>query len=101
MDAALSHDHPDDGRSWWARTRAGEHRPVRLEYFQEHSAATRDLLGDERFLGIADLTDDGYRHLGWNGIEALIKPVGVVEGISDLPWHKDCSLGRHSYRSAG
>jgi ectoine hydroxylase-related dioxygenase (phytanoyl-CoA dioxygenase family) len=20
-----------------------------------------------------------------------------VKGISDLPWHKDCSLGRHSY----
>ena len=20
-----------------------------------------------------------------------------MEGISDLPWHKDCSLGRHSY----
>jgi hypothetical protein len=30
-------------------------------------------------------------------IEALIKPLHVVEGISDLPWHKDCSLGRHSY----
>ncbi|MGB1142020.1 MAG: phytanoyl-CoA dioxygenase family protein, partial [Halioglobus sp.] len=24
-------------------------------------------------------------------------PLGVVQGISDLPWHKDCSLGRHSY----
>jgi ectoine hydroxylase-related dioxygenase (phytanoyl-CoA dioxygenase family) len=32
-----------------------------------------------------------------NAIEALIKPLEVVEGISDLPWHKDCSLGRHSY----
>ena len=30
-----------------------------------------------------------------NRIEALIKPIGVVEGISDVPWHKDCSLGRH------
>ena len=27
-----------------------------------------------------------------------MKPLDVVEGISDLPWHKDCSLGRHSYR---
>ena len=32
-----------------------------------------------------------------NRIEALFKPIGVVEGISDVPWHKDCSLGRHSY----
>ena len=27
-----------------------------------------------------------------------MKPIGVVEGISDVPWHKDCSLGSHSYR---
>ena len=27
-----------------------------------------------------------------------MKPIGIVEGISDVPWHKDCSLGRHSYR---
>ena len=33
-----------------------------------------------------------------NLIEALVKPVGIVEGISDVPWHKDCSLGGHSYR---
>ena len=32
-----------------------------------------------------------------NRIEALFKPFDVVEGISDLPWHKDCALGRHSY----
>src|SRR5919106_895705 len=32
-----------------------------------------------------------------NRIEALFKPIGIVEGISDVPWHKDCSFGRHSY----
>jgi ectoine hydroxylase-related dioxygenase (phytanoyl-CoA dioxygenase family) len=31
-------------------------------------------------------------------IEALIKPLGVVRGLSDLPWHKDCAQGRHSYK---
>ena len=36
-----------------------------------------------------------------NCIEALVKPIGVVEGISDVPWHKDCSLGMHSYRCCG
>ena len=30
-------------------------------------------------------------------MEALFKPIGVTRGISDVPWHKDCSLGRHSY----
>ena len=32
-----------------------------------------------------------------NRIGALTKPIGVVKGISDVPWHKECSLGRHSY----
>ncbi len=102
MDRALPSYQPDDGRSWWATTADGDHRPVRLQYFHEHSEVTRSLLADERFLGIGDLTTDGHRpgeaHLGANVIEALVKPIGVVQGISDVPWHKDCSLGRHSYR---
>jgi hypothetical protein len=102
MDAAMPSYAPDDGRSWWAKTRNGENRLVRMEYFHEHSACTRDLLADDRLLRIGQLTDDGHKfgelHLGSNMIEALVKPIEVVEGISDLPWHKDCSLGRHSYR---
>jgi len=101
IDRAIADYTPDDGRSWWARTRAGEHRAVRLQYFQDHSALTRALLDDPRLLAIADLTAnrhrDGRRRDG-NAIEALIKPIGVVEGISDVSWHKDCSLGRHSYQ---
>ena len=102
MDAAFPHYAPDDGRSWWAKTKDGENRAVRLQYFHEYSPTTTDLLGDERFLSIGRLTSDdhalGEAHMGWNVIEALVKPLGIVEGISDLPWHKDCSLGRHSFR---
>jgi hypothetical protein len=102
MDAALPSYTPDDGRSWWAKTNDGEQRAVRLQYFQEHSAMTRELLEDDRMQRIGRLTSDGHAlgeaHLGGNVIEALVKPIGIVEGISDLPWHKDCSLGRHSYR---
>jgi ectoine hydroxylase-related dioxygenase (phytanoyl-CoA dioxygenase family) len=25
----------------------------------------------------------------------------VTEGISDIPWHKDCGIGRHSYECCG
>src|SRR6202034_1954660 len=57
------------------------------------------LLLDDGLLRIATLASDGHRHRSdANQIEALVKPIGVVQGISDLPWHKDCSLGRHSYR---
>ena len=88
-----------DGRSWWARTEDGEDRLVRMQGFDERSEAVAALVGDQRFLRLGDLTGDGHEWggTGFNRIEALVKPIGVVEGISDVPWHKDCSLGRHSY----
>jgi ectoine hydroxylase-related dioxygenase (phytanoyl-CoA dioxygenase family) len=72
---------------------------VRLQGFEEHSPAVAALLHDERFLRIGRLTDDGY--VARTTAEALEKPIGVVKGISDLLWHKDCSLGMHSYRCSG
>jgi hypothetical protein len=93
---------PDYGHTWWAKTRSGEDRAVRLQGFQQHSETTASILEDDRFLRIGRLTSDGHisaaKDSGWNVIEALVKPLDVVEGISDLPWHKDCSLGQHSYR---
>jgi hypothetical protein len=100
MDAARPRYHDGDGRSWWATTADGEEHAVRLQRFQEESPTTAALLQDDRLLRLATLTGDGHvpRDQGGNKIEALIKPIGVVKGISDLPWHKDCSLGRHSSR---
>lgn len=88
-----------DNKSWWATTKSGERRLVRLQAFDQLSQPTAALLQDPRFLRLGDITGDGHRHSGLagNAIEALIKPLDVVKGISDLPWHKDCSLGRHSY----
>jgi hypothetical protein len=102
IDAAMANYAPDDGRSWWAKTADGTDRLVRLQYFHEQSPTTTALLADNRLRTLADLTNDGHR-LGKPGpnknvVEALVKPVGIVEGISDVPWHKDCSLGSHSYR---
>ena len=102
MDAAAPTYAPDDGNSWWAKTAAGEDRLVRMQRFQQHSATAAALLADPRLARLGGLTGDGH-HLdgalrGGNVVEALVKPVGIVEGISDVPWHKDCSLGGHSYR---
>lgn len=106
IDAATPRYSPDDGRSWWATVAGGEQRAVRLQHFQQESPTTRRLLEDERFLRIGALFDDGHQAeytpgTTTNAIEALIKPLNVVEGISDVSWHKDCSLGRHSYRCNG
>src|SRR5439155_8189442 len=80
MDAAFPHYTPDDGRSWWATTRSGEHRVVRLQHFQEHSPTTASLLEDDRLVDISRLTTDGHRpDASWGGnvIEALVKPLDV------------------------
>ena len=102
MDAAAPTYSDGDGNSWWARTADGTNRLVRMQRFQEHSPTVTSLLQDDRLRRFAGLTGDGHgardARKGTNAIEALVKPIGVVEGISDVPWHKDCSLGRHSYR---
>jgi len=98
MDAAEGTYEPGDGRSWWARTASGD-RLVRMQYFEEHSPTAAALLDDERFLALGAIPGCGHRFGGFaeSRWEALFKPIGVTSGISDVPWHKDCSLGRHSY----
>jgi hypothetical protein len=102
MDDAMPAYSPGDRRSWWARTKDGDERLVRMQYFHTMSPTTASLLADDRLLRLSRLTDDGHalRKPGGNTnlVEALVKPIGIVEGISDVPWHKDCSLGSHSYR---
>jgi len=102
MDEAAETYERGDDRSWWAKTADGTDRLVRMQYIHRESPATRALMADDRLLRLARLTRDGHE-LGKPGsnanwVEALVKPIGVVEGISDVPWHKDCSLGSHSYR---
>jgi hypothetical protein len=102
MDRARPSYTRDDGRSWWARTADGNDQCVRMQYFHEHSPATVALLESNQYARVGSLTEDGYvARVAGNCIEALVKPIGVVEGISDVPWHKDCSLGMHSYRCCG
>ncbi len=102
MDDAAPGYEQGDGRSWWAKTHDGADRLVRMQYFQQESPTAAALLADDRLHAIARFTADGHRHGkpggNTNRAEALVKPVGVVQGISDVPWHKDCSLGSHSYR---
>jgi hypothetical protein len=103
MDRAAPTYSPDDGRSWWARNGEGEQLLVRMQYFDDVSLEVCRLVRDDRLQRLAGLTGDGhvYGSMEDNRIEALFKPFGVVEGISDLPWHKDCALGRHSYDCCG
>jgi hypothetical protein len=75
-----------------------------MQGFDRESRVVHDLLGDSRFLDLAAIPGAGHefgRKRASNRIEALFKPIGVTEGISDIPWHKDCGIGRHSYECCG
>lgn len=101
MDTAASTYARGDGRSWWAGTTAGD-RLVRMQHFEDHSPLAAQLLADPRFAALGAITGCGHEPGGFaqSRWEALFKPIGVTSGISDVPWHKDCSLGRHSYECA-
>ena len=80
---------------WWCTDADGKQVAVRSLNFQEKSAAVRATLADERLTRLADLTGDGHRVP--TKCEGLVKPLDIVAGLSDLPWHKDCGQGLHSY----
>jgi hypothetical protein len=102
VDRALPTYAPDDGRSWWATLSDGSERCVRMQRFVEHSPTTAALLDGPEWTElrrtIGDDAGDPLVPAPAAGLEALVKPLGVVKGLSDLPWHRDCSLGRHSYK---
>ncbi len=99
VDEWLGRATPGDGESWWATDEAGVDHAVRVLFFYEKSAVLRSLLEADGYRMIGDLTGDGHVHTG--GGEGLTKPLGIVRGLSDLPWHKDCGQGGHSYSCSG
>lgn len=104
LDEAIAAAERDDGASWWARTVAGEWYASRILGFNQKSPALRELLHSDRFARLGTLTDDRFRQRDpdvGDSAEGLLKTVGVVEGISDVNWHKDCSMGGHSRRCCG
>ncbi len=104
LDEAIAAAEPDDGASWWARTEDGEHYPSRILGFNQRSATLRDALRSDRFRTIGTFTDDTFVQrdpASGDSAEGLLKKVGVIEGISDVSWHKDCSMGGHSRSCCG
>jgi hypothetical protein len=88
---------PDDRRSWWAKDADGRDVCCRLIYTSLHSAVLGRLAGDDRLRRLADLSGTTLVPVvdRLDGVGVVIKNPGVVEGLSDLPWHRDCGLGGH------
>ncbi len=96
---AAPHYEKGDPKAWFATTKDDVEQLVRMEGFDLYSPTTVSLIDEARFQRIADIPGLGHEAVRKPGarVGALSKPIGVVKGISDVPWHKDCSLGRHSY----
>ncbi len=88
---------PDDKRSWWATDSDGNEVCCRVTYLAERDQVFADLAVDDRLKAIAALS--GAQLLPCpdrlDGLGVVIKNPSVVEGLSDLPWHRDCGMGGH------
>jgi hypothetical protein len=88
-----------DQESWWGRREDGETVLCRVLRAGKQPKM-RSLHGDPRLEGIARLTDTPLVHKQGpeekDGVTILWKQPGVVEGLGDLPWHRDCGMGGHA-----
>jgi hypothetical protein len=86
-----------DHLSWWGKDAAGSEVLCRVT-----RAATKPRLGslpgDPRVLALAALASDGLRHKKGegDGVTVIFKRPQMVEGLGDLPWHRDCGMGGHA-----
>ena len=90
---------PTDGRSWWAKDSTGTDVCCRLIYATLSSTVLADFVEDGRFARLAGLGGAEVQPAPdrLDGVSVVLKWPSVVEGLSDLPWHRDCGLGGHPF----
>ena len=99
-DAAKLHSQavPGDDRSWWGRNSAGDE--VLCRVLDAHCATSfMKLAVDPRIRRLVDLAPEALVDRNPNvkdSVTVLWKVPDVVEGLADLPWHRDCGMGGHA-----
>lgn len=86
-----------DELSWWGTQPDGAEFCSRVtRAIDKPRLAT--LFGEPRLQRLADLADAGAKpRMGeGTGVTCVYKHPGVEEGLSDLPWHRDCGMGGHA-----
>ncbi|MFP6564995.1 MAG: phytanoyl-CoA dioxygenase family protein [Myxococcota bacterium] len=86
-----------DGGSWWAKDSEGCAVLGRV-LDGSGQEAFADLHLDPRLAGlVAEIEPELEPNLDAGDFASVLyKNPGVVEGLSDLPWHRDCGMGGHA-----
>ena len=82
-----------DKQSWWGKNADGEAvlcRVINAGKIDE----LRNVHCDPRVAGLVELTD--VELVGRDGATVLWKNPDMREGLSDIPWHRDCGMGGHA-----
>jgi hypothetical protein len=86
-----------DKLSWWGRNARDEEVLCRVTRAADKPRLAT-LKGEPRIRRLADLADaplvpsDGEG----NGVTVIYKNPDMTEGLSDIPWHRDCGMGGHA-----
>src|SRR5207247_6780473 len=56
------------------------------------------LPADPRIVALRDLADEDLVHRSGegDGVTVILKNPDMVEGLCDIPWHRDCGMGGHA-----
>ena len=88
-----------DQASWWGKDSEG--RSVLTRVLRGSTRpALRSLVDDARVRSIIDCFGE---HMvvpnpdELDGVTVLYKRAQMVEGLADLPWHRDCGMGGHAH----
>jgi len=96
--AQLEHEaRQGDKLSWWGKNAAGADVLCRVTRgIAKPRLAT--LPADARLLRLKELAGESlvYKKGEGEGVTVIYKHAGMVEGLGDLPWHRDCGMGGHA-----
>lgn len=86
-----------DKLSWWGKNAAGEEILCRVTRGVAKPGLA-ELRNDARLLGLRDLAEEPlvYRRGEGEGVTVIFKHPEMVQGLGDLPWHRDCGMGGHA-----
>lgn len=86
-----------DKLSWWGKNAAGETVLCRVTRgnAKPHLGSLRS---DTRILALKDLADERlvYKRGEGEGVAVIYKQPDMIEGLGNLPWHRDCGMGGHA-----